>query len=86
MYTIATTETFKKSFEKLPARTQSQAASLIELLSIDYRDPRLHTKKLRGGRLEYSFRTGRDYRCIFCFESGSTILLLDIADRKDIYK
>jgi len=75
-----------QSFEKLPRSVQGRTHALIELLAIDYRDSRLHTKKLRGDRPEYSFRVGRDYRCMFSFENGTTILLIDVAYRKDIYR
>lgn len=86
MYQIQATGVFKKSFDGLPDTIQKEVMKLVGLLAIDYRDPRLHTKKLHGTRIEYSFRVRRDYRCIFCFENGSTILLLDIAHRKDIYR
>lgn len=86
MYRIEATGAFVKSLKKLPRSVQGKAHILIGLLAIDYRDPRLHTKKLRGERVEYSFRVGRDYRGIFSFESGTTILLIDIEHRKDIYR
>ncbi len=86
MYEIQTTATFRKSFEKLPRGIQKKAHGLLEILAFDYRDARLHTKKLHGNRVEYSFRIYRDYRGIFCFEDGGIILLLHIAHRKDIYK
>jgi mRNA-degrading endonuclease RelE of RelBE toxin-antitoxin system len=86
MYRIIATSSFKKSFEILPKKIQMTTTKLIELLAIDYRDPRLHTKKLHGNRIEYSFRIHREYRGIFCFENGNIILLLMIAHRKDIYK
>ncbi|TSC68137.1 MAG: hypothetical protein G01um101472_144 [Parcubacteria group bacterium Gr01-1014_72] len=86
MYRICTTSSFRNSFEKLPASLRRQAVFLIGILAVDYRDPRLHTKKLHGNRVEYSFRLHRDYRCVFCFEDGETVLLLTIAHRKDIYR
>lgn len=86
MYEIQATGVFKKSFNKLPNGIQEEVVDLINILAIDYRDSRLHTKKLHGNRIEYSFRIRRDYRCVFCFEYGDTVLLLDVAHRKDIYK
>ncbi len=86
MYEIRATNVFKKSFGKLPHGIQDEITLLAGILAIDYRDQRLHVKKLHSNRIEYSFRIRRDYRCIFCFENGSTILLLDVAHRKDIYK
>jgi len=86
MYKIEATTLFKKSFEKLPSRTQDKCKKLLSLLSIDYRDPRLHVKKLKGKRIEYSFRITRDYRCTFYFEPIKIIVLLDIDHRKDIYR
>jgi mRNA-degrading endonuclease RelE of RelBE toxin-antitoxin system len=86
MYTIETTALFKKSFAKLSKKVQNKCMSLITLLAIDYRDARLRTKKLKGGRIEYSFRVTRDYRCTFYFEPDNTIVLSNIDHRKDIYR
>lgn len=65
---------------------QMKTDTLVGLLAIDFRDSRLHAKKLHGIDDIYSFRIGRDYRGLFLFEDGSTIKLIDIRHRKDIYK
>lgn len=86
MYELQASGIFKKNFDKLPNGIQRELAILLGFLAIDYRDPRIHAKKLHGSRIEYLFRIRRDYRCIFCFENGGIMLLLDVAHRKDIYK
>lgn len=86
MHEIQASGIFKKNFDKLPNGIQRELVILLGFLAVDYRDPRLHTKKLQGLRIEYSFRIRRGYRCIFCFEGGGVIFLIDVAHRKDIYK
>jgi mRNA-degrading endonuclease RelE of RelBE toxin-antitoxin system len=86
MFRVVLEKTFVSHFKKLPRSIQVRTDELVSLLVVDFRDSRLHTKKLTGVRDVYSFRVGRDYRCLFCFETGGTILLLDIQHRKDIYR
>ena len=86
MYRVLFTEKSLNSLNKLPRRFQSKGEELIGILSIDYRDNRLSTKKLKTKQSLYSFRIGRNYRCIFEFADSSTIRILDVKHRKDIYK
>ncbi|HEC30592.1 MAG TPA: hypothetical protein ENI66_01085 [Candidatus Yonathbacteria bacterium] len=86
MFEIFLSKDFVTHFKKLPISAKKKTDSLVGLLGIDYRDSRLHTKKLHGDNDLYSFRVGRDYRVIFYFLSGNRIYLLDIQHRKDIYK
>jgi plasmid maintenance system killer protein len=60
---------------------------MIIILSNNPYDPRLHTKTLRGKLSGYcSFRINRDWRVIFQFMTENEIKLIDIANRKDIYR
>ena len=86
MFTVTYTKPFVRHFKHLPTNTQNKVYDQIDLLVIDFRDSRLHTKKLRVSSDVYSFRVGREYRVLFVFETGSTIKLVDIRHRKDIYK
>jgi mRNA-degrading endonuclease RelE of RelBE toxin-antitoxin system len=86
MYEVSYTRDFLRHFKKLPRATQIKADSMVSLLAIDFRDSRLHTKKLNANIDLYSFRIGRDYRAVFRFETGDYIKLLDIRHRKDVYK
>jgi len=86
MTNVSYTNTFVKHFRGLPKSVQLRADELVSLLCVDFRDSRLHTKKLVLDEDLYSFRIGRDYRVLFVFETGDTIKLLDVKHRKDIYK
>jgi mRNA-degrading endonuclease RelE of RelBE toxin-antitoxin system len=86
VYKIEFTEKSIKSLKRFPRNIQIKVDTLIDILMIDYRDNRLSTKKLRAEQSLYSFRVGRDYRAVFEFANSSTIKILDIKHRKDIYK
>jgi mRNA-degrading endonuclease RelE of RelBE toxin-antitoxin system len=86
MFEVLLSKDFATHFKKLPIFTKKKVDILVGLLRIDYRDSRLHTKKLHGDNDLYSFRVGRDYRVIFYFIDGERIYILDIRHRKDIYK
>ena len=86
MFRVDFEKTFLNHLKRLPYSVQVKTDELVGLLSLDFRDSRLHTKKLSGVDDVYSFRIGRDYRCLFCFVDGNTITLLDIQHRKDIYR
>jgi len=85
MFQITLSVTFVKHFKILPRVIQVKTDDLVSLLAIDFRDTRLHSKKLRLEDDIYSFKVGRDYRVLFMFMSGAEIKLLDIRHRKDIY-
>lgn len=86
MFKIVLGSKFIVHFKKLPISIKKKTDSLVGFLAIDYRDSRLHTKKLHGSNNFYSFRVNRDYRVIFQFLDNQTIHLLNISHRKDIYK
>jgi mRNA-degrading endonuclease RelE of RelBE toxin-antitoxin system len=85
MFTVTYTKPFARHFKQLPVSTQNKIYDQIDLLVIDFRDSRLHTKKLKVAGDIYAFRVGRDYRVLFVFDSGTTIKLIDVKHRKDIY-
>ena len=87
MLTARYSDSFLKSARKLPKEQQEKLASLIELLSDNPFHPQLHTKHLTG-KLSglYSFRITRDWRVIFQFVSPQELKLINVANRKDIYR
>lgn len=85
MIDIIFTSSALKSVRKLPKTIQSKIEESLEILSIDWRDSRLHVKKLNHKHSLFSFRVGRDYRIIFQFKNINTIKILHAAHRKDIY-
>ncbi len=86
MFVVTYTKTFVKHFRVLPKSVQIKADELVSLLGVDFRDSRLHVKKLVLDEDIYSFRIGREYRVLFVFVAGASIKLLDVRHRKDIYK
>lgn len=86
MFKVSYTNLFVKHFRVLPRSVKIKGDELVSFLAVDFRDSRLHTKKLVLDDDIYSFRIGRDYRVLFVFESGECIKLLDVQHRKDIYK
>jgi mRNA-degrading endonuclease RelE of RelBE toxin-antitoxin system len=87
MLTVTYGEHFIKSAARLPRPKQVKLAGLLEILKINPFDSRLHTKHL-SGKLSglYSFRITRDWRVIFQFLSTQAVHLIDVANRKDIYR
>lgn len=78
---------FKKQAARLEPRLRKKLAALIAVISEDLYDSRLHTKRLSAplsGTL--SFRITRDWRVTFRFLSQTTVHLLEIKHRKDIYR
>lgn len=79
-------EEFAKQFRKLPPDIQRLYHKQEAIFRDNWRDPRLHIKKLRGEPLTFSFRVTRDYRVLFVFVEDDTILVATIGHRKDVYR
>jgi mRNA-degrading endonuclease RelE of RelBE toxin-antitoxin system len=84
--TILYADEFKKQFKKLPKGAQVLYRKQETLFIANWRDPRLHTKKLSGHPLSFSFRATRQYRILFSFMNGDTVLFATIGNRKDVYR
>jgi mRNA-degrading endonuclease RelE of RelBE toxin-antitoxin system len=52
----------------------------------NWRDPRLHIKKIRALPYALSFRITRRYRVFFYFQNVETAIFFEIDHRKDVYK
>lgn len=78
---------FLKSARKLPKKQQEKLAELLETLRQNPFSPFLHTKSLTSKLAGfYSFRITRDWRVIFIFTAPEKIKLVEVGQRKDIYK
>ncbi len=78
---------FLKSAKKLPAKAQQRLAATMVSLQEDPFHPTLHTKRLSGSLTgTLSYRVTREYRVTFLFLDESTIQLLEVDHRKDIYR
>jgi len=87
MYQLVFGRKFLRSVEKLDSKLKPKLKSSLDLLLKDPFHPLLHTKLLTGELSgSYSFRISRDYRVIFKFLSDNVIQLIDVGDRKDIYR
>lgn len=77
---------FKKWFAKLPKRIQRKYSEQELVFRNNWRDSRLHVKKLIDHSLTFSFRITRNYRVLFVFVETDTVLFSTIGNRKDVYK
>lgn len=77
---------FRKQFKRLPTDIQNFYHRQESIFKINWRDPRLHLKKLKDHPFPFSFRITRNYRVIFTFVDQKTVLFATIGHRKDIYR
>ena len=87
MIKVFFTERFLKSTSSLPKHIQEKLVVLLSLLEENPFHTKLHTKPL-AGKLSgfYSFRITRDWRVIFQFIATDSLQLMDVGNRKDIYR
>ena len=83
---IIYTEDLEKSFKKLPERIQRLFKIQEERFKQNWRDPRLHIKKVRSLDYAFSMRITRQYRAFFYFQNQNTAIFFDIDHRKEIYR
>ncbi len=83
---IVFAEEFYKKFQKLPSEIQKIYQRQEQLFRQNWRDSRLHIKKLDGHPLPFSFRITRRYRVLFTFVGAETVLFATIGHRKDTYE
>ena len=77
---------FRKKFKKLPKRIQHLFFIQEKIFVKNWRDSRLHIKKLTDHPYPFSFRITRNYRVLFVFTSEDMVLLATIGHRKDSYR
>lgn len=80
-YNLFLTDTFLKSYKKLPQEIQNRVKEKIALL----RDNPFAGKKLTGSlQGDFSCRTG-DYRIVYCIEREG-VFVEAVGHRKDVYR
>ncbi len=82
---IIRTNDFDFSLEKLPKEIARLLANREERFKINWRDARLHIKKVRSFNGVFSLRITRRYRAFFYFQNKETVIFFDIDHRKDVY-
>lgn len=82
---IVRTKDFDKAVRKLPKDAQKLYRKQEVLFQEDWRDSRLHTKKLRG-MPGFSFRVTRRYRVLFYFTQPGEAVFFDIGHRSTVYE
>ena len=76
---------FPKLLKKLPQDIQELFFVQEIILRENWQDSRLHTKKLKGAPVLYSFRITRIYRVLFYFQKSDEIVLFSVGHRSKIY-
>lgn len=78
---------FLKSAKKLPKKQQEKLARLLEIFKENPFHKFLRAKPLAGQLTGfYSFRITRDWRVIFQFITSEKIKLVEVGQRKNIYR
>lgn len=83
---IIKTAEFGKAFRELPKEIQNLYFIQEKRFQKDWRDPRLHVKKIDTLPLALSFRITRRYRAFFYFTDPATAVFFEIDHRKDVYR
>ena len=83
---IVRTDDFERAFTKLPSHIKRLYRTQAERFGHDWRDPRLHIKKVRTLSFAFSFRITRNYRVLFYFQDEDTAIFFDVDHRKDVYR
>ena len=84
--TIIRTDDFLRASRDLPQDIQKLCTVQLDRFEVNDRDPRLHSKKLRGLPNVFSIRVTRRYRAFFYFQDSTTAIFFDIDHRKDAYR
>ncbi len=79
-------EEFFRQFHRLQKDTQQLFRIQESRFKENWRDSRLHIKKLNDHPFPFSFRVTRQYRVLFSFVDTDTALFGTIGNRRDIYR
>jgi mRNA-degrading endonuclease RelE of RelBE toxin-antitoxin system len=80
------TPDFEKGLKVLPKRTKDFCIAQEKRFKENFRDSRLHMKKLQGLDSVFSFRINREYRVLFYFSAENIAVFFAVGHRKDIYR
>lgn len=83
---IIKTADFEKASRKLPKEIQKIYTLQQQRFFLNWRDSRLHIKKVQSLGYALSFRITRRYRVFFYFKDTNHAVFFDIDHRKDIYR
>jgi mRNA-degrading endonuclease RelE of RelBE toxin-antitoxin system len=83
---IIKTNDFSKSYSRLPQDIKHLYSAQKKRFVMNWRDPRLHIKKIKTLTYAFSFRITRRYRVFFYFQTPQTAIFFDVDHRKDIYR
>lgn len=83
---IIKTGDFNRAFGRLPKQIQQIYTKQEKIFRENWRDPRLHIKKVRLLPYALSFRVTRSYRVFFYFQEAEKAIFFEIDHRKDAYK
>lgn len=83
---IVFAEEFRRQFQKLPQDIQKLYHKQEKIFRQDWRDARLHIKKLTDHPFPFSFRITRRYRVLFAFIYLDTALFATVGHRRDSYR
>lgn len=84
MMRFSRTESFKRSYKKLPKFIQRKTDRILIALSADLRHPSIRAKKIQGTKAIWEGRVDRFYR--FTFEIKDDELVLRSIGRHEITK
>jgi mRNA-degrading endonuclease RelE of RelBE toxin-antitoxin system len=83
---IVKTDDFTHTFDKLPKEIKRLYQTQEERFKENWRDPRLHIKKVKSLKYAFSFRITRNYRVLFYFQDGETAVFFEADHRKETYR
>jgi mRNA-degrading endonuclease RelE of RelBE toxin-antitoxin system len=84
--TVIETDDFQRILGKFPPEIQRLYTVQKERFLKNWRDPRLHIKKVQSLSYALSFRITRRYRVFFYFQNADTAIFFDVDHRKDVYR
>jgi mRNA-degrading endonuclease RelE of RelBE toxin-antitoxin system len=84
--TVVYAAEFERQFRKLPAEIQDDFRKQEARFRANWRDPRLHVKKLVDHPFTFSFRVTRRYRVLFALVDSETALFATIGHRREVYR
>ena len=83
---IIKTDSFEKEFANLPQEIRRLYHSQEIRFKENWRDSRLHLKKVKLLENAFSFRVTRRYRVFFYFQDSGTAVFFDVDHRKNSYR
>ena len=83
---IIRTADFERAFRAIPKEIKRLYLIQEDRFGENWRDPRLHIKKIKSLPHASSFRVTRNYRVFFYFQDADKAIFFDVDDRKDAYR